>query len=117
MAALQILGRGNCFDDISQMSLMCEPTAAATFHTFCRRFAHDLYDEHVFLPQGEHLDKVMQEYHQLGFSGAVGSTDVTHVKWGMCSYNLGRSYTGKEGFPTIAYQATVGHSGRALPIT
>ncbi|CAN0178702.1 unnamed protein product [Ascophyllum nodosum] len=28
-----------------------------------------------------------------------------------------RSYTGKEGFPTIAYQVTVDHSGRVLAVT
>ncbi|CAB1103160.1 unnamed protein product [Ectocarpus sp. CCAP 1310/34] len=35
----------------------------------------------------------------------------------MCPFTLGRSFTGKEGFPTIAYEVTVDHVGRALAVT
>ena len=91
--------------------------AAATFHKFCKNFAEDLYEEHIYLPTGAYQDKVMDEYHKLGFTGEIGSTDVTHVGWGMCPFTLGRSFTGKEGFPTIAFQVTVDHTGRALAVT
>lgn len=96
---------------------MSKQTAQATFHKFCKSFASELYEEHIYLPTGTYLDHVMDQYSRMGFTGAVGSTDVTHVRWGMCPFNLGRSYTGKEGFPTIAYQVTVDHSGRALAVT
>lgn len=96
---------------------MSESAAQATFHNFCRYFALELYDEHISLPTGEALERVMHDYDRLGFTGAVGSTDVTHVKWGCCPYSHARAYTGKEGFATIAYQATVDHSGRALAVT
>ena len=59
----------------------------------------------------------MDHYHKLGFTGAMGFTDVTHVGWGMCPFTVGRSFTGKEGFPTIAFQVTVDHAGRALAVT
>ena len=117
LTALQILGRGNCFDDIVQLSLMSKSMAAATFHKFCKHFAEEMFDEHIYLPTGSYQDEVMRLYHLLGFTGAIGSTDVTHIGWGMCPFTLGRSYTGKEGFPTIAYQVTVDHAGRALAIT
>ncbi|CAN0169021.1 unnamed protein product, partial [Pylaiella littoralis] len=32
-------------------------------------------------------------------------------------YNQGRSYTGKEGKPTVGYQVTVNHAGRVLAVT
>lgn len=99
------------------MSLMSEATASRAMHKFCKSFSEELYDEHIHLPTGEYLDHVMDQYHKLGFTGAMGSTDVTHVRWGMCPYTLARSYTGKEGFPTIAYQTTVDHSGRILAVT
>ncbi|CAM9899303.1 unnamed protein product, partial [Ectocarpus sp. 8 AP-2014] len=117
LTALQILGRGNCFDDICQLSLMSKPMAAATFHKFCKHFAEELFEEHIYLPTGSYQDEVMSMYHKLGMTGAIGSTDVTHIGWGMCPFTLGRSYTGKEGFPTIAYQVTVDHAGRAIAIT
>ncbi|CAM9144743.1 unnamed protein product, partial [Sphacelaria rigidula] len=117
LAALQVLGRGTCFDDVSQTSLMSEPVACMTFHTFCRHFAAELYHAHVRLPTGDEQVKVMEDFHKLGFTGAVGSTDVIHVRWDACSDNLLRTNTGKEGHPTIAYAATVDHSGRVLAMT
>lgn len=96
---------------------MSEATVCSVFHTFCSRFAKEFYREYINLPTGDNLTKVMGYYHKLGFSGAIGSTDVTHVKWDCCPYSLQRSYTGKEGYPTIAYQATVDFSGRVLGTT
>ncbi|CAN0329295.1 unnamed protein product, partial [Ascophyllum nodosum] len=117
LTALQILGRGSCFDDILQLSLVSKAMAAATFHKFFKHFAMEMFEEHIYLPTGTYLDEVMDHYHKLGFTGAMGSTDVTHVGWGMCPFTLGRSFTGKEGFPTIAFQVTVDHAGRALAVT
>ena len=117
LTVLQVLSRGNCFDDIRQLSLISEATAQATFHKFCALFAQELYDEHIRMPVGAAKKKAMGEYNRLGLTGAIGSTDVKHIRWGCCNHSLSHSYTGKEGFPTIAYQATVDHSGRALAIT
>ncbi|CAN0345009.1 unnamed protein product, partial [Pylaiella littoralis] len=63
------------------------------------------------------LDKVVGEYEKLGFPCAMGSTDVTHIAWSRCPYNQARSYTGKEGKPTVWYQVTVNHTGRVLAVT
>lgn len=116
LAALQILGRGVCYDDVSQLSHMSEQTVGAVFHQFCSLFAKELYREYIKLPTGDAQATVMKHYDMLGFSGAIGSTDVTHVRWD-CPFSLQRSYTGKEGYPTIAYQATVDFSGRVLGTT
>lgn len=91
--------------------------AAATFHKFCKHFAEEMFEEHIFLPTGSYQDEVMSMYHKLGMTGAIGSTDVTHIGWGMCPFTLGRSFTGKEGFPTIAFQVTVDHAGRVIALT
>ncbi|CAB1104922.1 unnamed protein product [Ectocarpus sp. CCAP 1310/34] len=117
LACLQILSRGNVFADIYHMSFISFQTVASTFHRFCKYFAAELYDEYVYLPTGEDLRKVMEQYDRIGFPGAVGSTDVTHIYWGMCPYNQARIYTGKEGKPTVAFQVTVDHSGRVLAVT
>ncbi|CAB1096670.1 unnamed protein product [Ectocarpus sp. CCAP 1310/34] len=59
----------------------------------------------------------MEVYDLLGFTGAIGSTDVTHIRWAFCPYSWARQYTGKEGLPSIAYQAIVDHTGRILAVT
>ena len=117
LSALKILGRGNFFDDLCECSYMSESTIQASFHQFCKYFAEEFYEEHIFLPTGSMQTKVMEDFHKVGFTGAVGSTDVTHIRWDCCVYSLVRSYTGKDGFPTIAYQVTVDHSGRVLAVT
>lgn len=117
MACLQVLARGNVFRDIYHMSFISVPTAQATFHSFCEHFAREMYDEHIYVPTGEYQDKVMSDFERLGFTGAVGSTDVTHLAWGMCPYNQARSFTGKEGYPTVAYQVIVDHTKRAVAVT
>ena len=70
----------------------------------------------VHLPPGA-SQEVMEHYHKLGLTGAIGSTDVTHVRWDRCPYSRQCSYTGKVGFPTIAYQATVDYTGRVRGAT
>ena len=59
----------------------------------------------------------MGYYRKLGFTGAMGSTDVTHIRWDRCAFSLLRSSTGKEVYPSIAYQVTVDHTGHALAVT
>lgn len=112
-----MLGRGNCFDDVQQLSFMSEQVACQTFHEFNELFARELYSEYVSLPKGAEMDKVRDEYHQLGFTGAVSSTDVTHVAWDCCPASQAVMYNGKEGRPTIGYQATVTHSRYAIGVT
>ncbi|CAN0040591.1 unnamed protein product [Pylaiella littoralis] len=96
---------------------MSKSMAAATFHKFCKNFAKEMFEEHIYLPTGTYQDEVMDCYRKLGFTGAIGSTDVTYVGWGMCPFTLGRSFTGKEGFPTLAFEVTVDHAGRAIGVT
>ena len=117
MACQQILARGNVFADIYHMSFISGQTMPVTFHTFCDHFARKMYIEHICLPTNDYHYKVMSDYESVGFTGAIGSTDVTHVAWGMCPYNQVRLFTGREGYPTIAYQVTVNHTKRALAVT
>jgi hypothetical protein len=59
----------------------------------------------------------LEVYRRLGFPGAVGSTDCTHVYWGRCPAQLMNVYTGKEKSPTISYQVTVNHSRYIMHVT
>jgi hypothetical protein len=59
----------------------------------------------------------MDIYARLGIPGASRSLDVTHIKWGMCPAALSVLYTGKEQYPTLAYQVSVNHNGKCLHVT
>lgn len=117
MACLKILARGNVFVDIYHMLFMSGQTMEVTFHTVCDHFTREMYDEHTYVPTNGYQDKVMSDYERVCLTGDVGSTDVTRVAWGMCPYNQARSFTGKEGYSTIAYQVTVDQTKRALVVT
>lgn len=117
LACLQILGRGNCFDDIPTMSFMSEQTIQYVFHEFTERFAHDFYPKHVLFPEGEYRKEVMAEYADVGFPGCIGSTDVTHVHWVGAPHGARTSYVGKEGYPTVAFEVTCDHKLRCLGAT
>ncbi|CAN0357187.1 unnamed protein product, partial [Discosporangium mesarthrocarpum] len=67
--------------------------------------------------EGEDLKDVTATYARLGFPGAVGSCDVTHVRWNKAPASRTVYYTGKEGFPSIAYQVTMDHTACALALT
>ncbi|CAM9289701.1 unnamed protein product, partial [Hapterophycus canaliculatus] len=55
----------------------------AASHKSWGHFAQDMYDEYIYVPKKENgeLDHVMGQFDKLGFPGAMGSTDVTHVAW------------------------------------
>ena len=114
---LQVLGRGNFFDDVSQLSGMSIAVAPDCFHAFCKKFVYELYSTWIFFPKGDDLKRVMDHYDQLGFAGAMGSTDVTHVHWGRATCSHSKFFVGKKGFPTLPFEATVDHTGRVMACT
>ncbi|CAN0001666.1 unnamed protein product [Discosporangium mesarthrocarpum] len=98
------------------VSGMYESTVQACFHTFCKNFAKGMYKTRISAPEGEDLNGVTATYARLRLPGAVGSCDVTHIRWDKAPASRTVYYTGKEGFPSIAYQVTVDHTGHALVV-
>ena len=59
LSALNIVGRENFLDDLCEWSYMSESTIQASFHQFCKYFAEEFYEEHIFLPTGAMQTKVV----------------------------------------------------------
>ena len=118
LAVLRRLGRGGSFDDCWDGSGMGEETVRLFFHDFCDKFAQALYHVYVKPPDSaEDLNKVTTIYKLLGFPGACGSIDCVHIQWDKCPFHLRSVCTGKEGFPTLAYEACVDHTKKILSVT
>ena len=117
LGALQVLGRGNCFADVASFSLMSRTTAEKSFHRFCDCFSAGLWHQWVRLPEGDDLKHVESIYSDLGFPGAVGSTDCTHVAWERCPFSETNNHKGKEGYTSVAFEVTCDHTGRILAST
>ncbi|CAN0351921.1 unnamed protein product, partial [Discosporangium mesarthrocarpum] len=76
-----------------------------------------MYEIWISAPEGEDPKKGVATYARLGFPGAVGSSDDTHVRWDKAPASRTVYYTSNEGFPSIAYQVAVDHTGCALAMT
>lgn len=71
-----------------------------------------------YLPRTEEeLRKTVTDYERMGLPGALGSTDCVHVKWERCPGALANVFTGKEGYPTLAWQCTVNHKMRFMSVS
>jgi len=112
MIGLRILGRGNCADDISEMSGVGASTVHAIWHKFIRGVSRCMFPVYVTPPIGDHLQRVMDTYARLGFPGAVGSVDCTHVPWNKCPIELKNLCKGKEKFPSLSFEVVVDHTRR-----
>ena len=79
MGRLRILGRGAHCDDVAEI-LSCEKTTVnEMFKSFVKNNSEAFYAVHVYVPEGEELEQVVDDYTKMGFPGCVGSMDVTHL--------------------------------------
>lgn len=102
--ALTNIGRGNCQDDILEMSFVKESSVGRIFKHFVHNFAAAVYNEVVYFPRGEELCRIVQQYAVMGCPLACGSMDVTHVYLNKCPIELKVVCSGKEKAPTLAFQ-------------
>ena len=65
LIGLRILARGNCGDDIEEMSGVKESTVYNIFHTFIEKFSFHFYEKFVYFPQGE----MLALYSKIGLPG------------------------------------------------
>ena len=74
------------------------------FKQFVEKYAKAYFDRYVYVPDGEEMNKVVEDYTRMGFTGCVGSMDVTHVMRKQCPSTLRHVCTGRYHFPSVAFQ-------------
>jgi Plant transposon protein len=110
LGVLRILGPGVCFDDCQEGTFIAKETHGLFFHAFCHKFSRKYYPIYCHGPENEaDLESSMSEYTSAGFPGCLGSTDGVHISWDRCHAMQKMLHTGKEKYPTIAYNVTVNH--------
>jgi hypothetical protein len=117
LVCLRILGRGHDLDSVNELSLIPTSTCHYIFKQFIYNFSAAFYDRHVYMPVGDELKKVMEVYKLLGFNGAIGSMDCTHVKWNKCPASKQTFCIGKEGHATLSFQCIVDHDKRVMAVS
>ena len=118
LGALRMSAKGCSFDAIAELSGMSISTMQLFYHTFWEKFVAVFRDRWIYYPvtAADAADN-LAVYARLGFPGAIGSVDCTHVRWFRCPALFQNSYSGKDKKATIAYEVTVNHSGRCLHIS
>ena len=117
MISLRVLGRDAVADSCAELSSVKESTCNYLFKKFVVNYSRVFYDNYVYFPKGSELLDIMEVYRRLGFPGCVGSIDCTHIKWAACNTDNKWKATGKEGFPTLSFEAIVSHDRRCLHIS
>ena len=110
LGVLRVLGRGVCFGDCQEGTFVNKETHRLFFHAFVNKFSRKYYSVYCRGPGNEaDLESSMSEYTSAGFPGCLGSTDGVHVSWDRCHAQQKMLHTGKEKYPTVAYNVTVNH--------
>lgn len=118
LGALRMSAKGCLFDAIAELSGMSISTMQLFYHKFWEKFVTVFRARWIYYPTtaAEAVDN-LAVYARLGFPGAIGSVDCTHVRWFRCPALFQNSYSGKEKKATVAYEVTVNRSGRCLHIS
>jgi len=112
-----MVGQSACFDNVEELSYINASTMHAFFSEFSKKGRDKLFPEHVRMPETvEELAEIEAAYALIGIPGACGSMDVVHIALGSCPHGLINVCTGKEGYPTLAYNVICDHQGRAIAI-
>jgi hypothetical protein len=117
LICLRIFSRGECLDTLYELTGVSEAYCSTIFKQFSKNFRQQFQQQFLPIPSESDIKKSMEAYDDLGIPGTIGSVDVTHVHWDKCPVRHTMLCTGKEGYPTLAYQAVVDHAGKLLHIT
>jgi len=122
LGALYALANGATQFMVSRHTNLTEEVHRSFFLKWIHHMA-SISDEYIYMPRDDATNKqVVGEFTARGFPGCVGSVDCVHIGWDRCPTQYTNVYTGKELFPSIAYEGictsrkfiqsvTVGHPG------
>ena len=107
LCALRCLAKGCDVDTIEDAAHIKASTLQAFVPRFIRYLSEEVYPQEVRLPTGAHLDASLKVFERLGYPGAYCNTDGVHVAWDQCPHQHFSIYTGKEGYPSVAFNVSV----------
>jgi hypothetical protein len=88
------------------------------FKVFIQWMTTAKYARHVRMPMAEQeIGHTTRNYEHHGVPGCIGSINAVHFAWNMCPAGLLSNCKGKEGYPTLAFQAIVSHTRKVLGVS
>ena len=87
---------------------VCSNLSEEVHRSFFNKWIRDMSsikDDYVFMPLDDAtFATVSNQYAARGLPGCVGSVDCVHIGWDRCPAQYKNMYTGKEGYPSVAYE-------------
>ena len=118
LGVLRVLGRASCFDSVAELTNSEKEAHRVFFHKFIKVFVDNLFHHYVSPPTSdEAITQTMRHYDRVGFTGCIGSVDCVHIPWNRCPAQQLNMYTGKEGYPTIAYRYSLINSSYSSTVS
>lgn len=112
-AYFRYLATGAQVDAHEESSGCARTTLQKFFPAFGNYFVEKYYDVWVRMPETEEeLRRLEKPFRLCGLPGCVTSMDGVHVCWDRCPSSLRPDHTGKEGYPTLAWNVNVSHNGK-----
>lgn len=104
LGALFVLAQGVTHFVCSTCSNLSEEVHRSFFQKWIRQMS-SIKDEFIFMPHDDFaFQKVTEEYEARGLPGCIGSVDCVHIGWDRCPTQYKNMYSGKEGYPSVAYE-------------
>lgn len=104
LGVLRVLGRNSTFDCIAELTNSDEETHRKFFHAFNMFFVREYYNAFVSPPKDiEDVQRITNNFSQVGLPGCVGSIDCVHIPWERCPQIHKNMYIGKEGNNSNTY--------------
>ena len=118
LGALRVLAQHIPFDLVDELTDISAGKHNSFFHLFVKWLATTKYEEVVKFPSTkEEIDVSVNQYSQQFLNGCLGSIDCVHIAWDMCPAGIRSDCTGKEGYPSLAFQVVALPNRKILALT
>lgn len=104
LASLRILARNWTYDCCMEATYCSDTVIRKFFSLFVKWFADKIFPLFVKMPTLEEVESNGVEYARAGIPATIGSIDCVHVRLWNISANLRQMATGKEKYPSRAFE-------------
>jgi hypothetical protein len=117
LAVLKVLGHNALFRTLQSDTNISDKEHRDFFKQFISQM-NDIRRDYIGYPATEEdLKIVMDRYAEQYLPGCGGSVGVVHVKWSNCPAGDVNRATGKEGYPSLAFEVVTGFNRQILGVS
>ena len=110
LGVLRVLALGISIEGLTEVGLS-KTVMVRFFNQFVPWFVEMYYDKEVHPPRtAQELRESERAFARCGFPGCILSMDGVHLTWDRAPWKRRHNYTGKEGFPTVAFNVCVSYA-------